>query len=740
MYGSMKSLLYFCKQIKFKTKNIKIMLGQPLALSDFIEGKKMQLIIPVYQRNYDWKIDNCDQLLSDLVKLKNSNRRNHFFGSIVAAPADSYGKNRLIIDGQQRLTTTSLLILAAIKAVKDGIMTITNESQIEDMMDIYLMARACQDPVRKYKLVPIEKDREAYDLLFSFDESKYIEKSKITRNFRHFYDYFKTHSKEFTFDELSDVIDRLQIISIDLQENDDPQLIFESLNSTGLALSEADKIRNYLLMSLPANEQNECYKEYWQKIEEATESDPTMFLRDYITIVQQRQRPVKINQLYFEWKRHMEGLDRKEEMKQMLVYSNFYRQIMTGEYIIDNGIKVSRNEKLTKKLKQLGNLQTDVLNVFLMQFMKYANENKMAEQDIWNVLNIVETYLARRIVCGLPSNTLTQVFCALHKDVMKSYDEYAKIGQPSSASYSEVLTYHILRRDGKYAIPGDSLFKQEILSHDIYHLPKPYQIFFFERLENGENKEFIDVATEMKMSEATIEHIMPQTLNRSWRVMLGENAEDVQERYLHTFANLTLTGVNTELSNNSFEDKKNGKEVKGIFINGYKSSKYRLTKDVLDYDKWTECELIARGEKIVLRLTVLYPMPVTSFKPLPKPVDEVTLDEEDFIPTNRDLRWYSIFGKKYEETVWATFYVNVVKLLYARYPDELETIIDKHYLWTVNKWSDKSCIRFDDNLYLWTSMDNKSKINALRYMFDIVDLPLPELTIAMEPIKNVDEE
>lgn len=573
------------------------MLGQAMALSDFIEGKKMQLIIPVYQRNYDWKVDNCDQLITDLVKLKNSNRRNHFFGSIVSSPADFSGKNRLIIDGQQRLTTTSILLLAAIKAVKDDVMSIEDKSQIDDVMDIYLMARACQDPVRKFKMVPIEKDREAFDSLFTFDESKFMEKSKITRNFRFFYNYFKTNSNEFSFGELSGVIDRLQIISIDLQENDDPQLIFESLNSTGLALSEADKIRNFLLMSLPAKDQSECYKDYWQKIEEVTESDPTMFLRDYITIVQQRQRPVKINQLYFEWKRHMEGLDRREEMQQMLKYSKYYGQIVTGEYKTGHGTSVTHNEKLSKKLKQLGNLQTDVLNVFLLQFMKYADETGMEEQDVWDVLNIVEIYLARRVVCGIPSNTLTQVFCALHKDVMRSYDDYAKAGEPTTASYAEVLAYHILRRDGNYSIPDDTLFKQEIRAHDIYHLPKPYQVFLFERLENGENKEFIDVASEMEVGEATIEHVMPQTLNRSWRTMLGENADEIQKQYLHTFANLTLTGVNTELSNNSFECKKNGKDINGQFINGYDSSKYRLTKDLLEYDNWTEEELKARGEK-----------------------------------------------------------------------------------------------------------------------------------------------
>lgn len=708
------------------------MLGQAMPLSDFIEGKKMQLIIPVYQRNYDWKTENCAQLLADLVKLKNSNCRNHFFGSIVSAPADFSGKNRLIIDGQQRLTTTSILILAAIKSVKDGIMAIDNQNQIEDMQDIYLMARACQDPVRKYKLVPIEKDRESYDRLFSNDESKYIAKSKITRNFHYFYDYFKNHPSVFTFDELSDTIDRLQIISIDLQENDDPQLIFESLNSTGLALSEADKIRNYLLMSLPAKEQSECYKLYWKEIEDATETDPTMFLRDYITIVQQRQRPVKINNLYIEWKKYMEGLDRRKEMEKMLIYSRLYHQIITGEYVL-NG---SRSSRLSKKMKQLGNLQTDVLNVFLMQFMRYASDKLMDEDGIWQVLNLVETYLARRIVCGFPSNALTQVFCALHKDVLRSYDEYANAGQPSSASYAEVLAFHILRREGKYSIPRDTLFRQEIMSHDAYHMPKPYQVFLFERLENGENKEFIDVAKELKNSEATIEHIMPQTLNRPWRDMLGTDAETIQEHYLHTFANLTLTGVNSELGNNSFEEKKHGKNVKGQFINGYESSKYRLTKDILSYDKWTEEELKQRGEMIVGRLLALYPVPSTNFKPMPKPVDEISLEDETFIPTNRYIRWYSLFDKQYEETVWASFYTNVVKVLLANYSDDLESIIDKHYLWTENHWSEKSCVKIDENLYLWTAMDNKSKINALRYMFEIADIPQSELVIAVEPLNT----
>lgn len=704
------------------------MQGHEIPLAKFIEGNRMRFIIPVYQRNYDWKIENCNQLFNDLKKLHVSGRQNHFFGSIVSSTADSIGYDRLVIDGQQRLTTISLLLLAAIHAVKAGKLEVSDMSRLDEANDIYLTARYCSSE-RKIKLVPIEKDLEAFDLIFKEDFEHLIESSKVTRNYKHFYTLLTADNKPFTFDVLLDSISKLQIITIELQDTDDPQLIFESLNSTGLALSEADKIRNYLLMSLSAADQQTCFKNYWQKIEISTGGDPTMFLRDYITIIEQFQRPVRIDNLYFEWKKYMEGHDRKEELANMLDYANLYYQVTAA--------KMS-TPKLCKKMQQLCNLETDTMNLFLIPFMKYSSENAVSEDEIWKVLDVIENYMARRIICNMPSNALTQVYCALHKDVVKSIKEYSIAEQPLDCSYSDILVYHVMRRDGAYILPRDIQLKESIAHRDAYHMLKPFQRFLFERLENSSNKEFIDVAKEMRSSEATLEHIMPQTLTQEWRRMLGEKAEEIHETYLHTFANLTLTGVNTELSNHSFEDKKNGKEIKGEMCDGYISSKYRLTKDIIRFDKWTEDELNERARIMENKILALYPLPTTSFKPLPKPVEEVTLDTEGFDAKGRRIVRYNLLGEQHEETIWVSFYINVVKTLFERFPDQMETLINSHYLWTEDRQNPSYCTKISDNLYLWCSMSNSAKINGLRFIFDTIDLAQSELSICIEPLKKAE--
>ncbi len=473
------------------------MRGNATLLSNFIEGSQTQFIIPVYQRNYDWLIENCEQLFNDLVKLSRSTRQTHFFGSIVTTVADGYGHNRLVIDGQQRMTTISLLLLAGIKAVKDGKLNVSCEDRINEAYELFLKAKFCFSE-RKIKLVPIENDLIAYDKIFN-DEKVLVENSKMTRNFRYFYEKLANFQDISSFDNLLDSIEQLQIISIELDVNDDAQLIFESLNSTGLALTEADKIRNFLLMSLSAEEQQYCYKNYWQKIESATGNNPTMFLRDYLTIMQSLQRPVRINNLYFEWKKYMADSNRKEELAKMLNYAGYYEQITTSKL---------ETEKLSVKMRHINNIETDVANVFFIQFLKYAADKTLDEQVIYNVIDLVENYMARRIVCNLPANALTQVFCALHKDVLKSIEEYNRAGIEADFSYADILTYHILRRDGNYQLPKDMAFKESILTRDVYHMLKPYQIFLFERLENSVQGEYNDVATDMKSKEATIEHIM----------------------------------------------------------------------------------------------------------------------------------------------------------------------------------------------------------------------------------------
>lgn len=701
------------------------MKGYAKPLLEIICGPQIQFVIPVYQRNYDWLIDNCDQLFSDLVKLSRSNRCSHFFGSIVTSSADS-SYNRLVIDGQQRLTTISLLLLAGIKAVKDGAIEISEESKIDEAYEVFLKAKFCNSE-RKIKLVPIENDRIAYDKIFN-EEDSFDEDSKVTRNYRHFYDLLTRKPQALSFDQLLDTIKRLQIISIELDSDDDAQLIFESLNSTGLALTEADKIRNYLLMSLTPEEQQMCFKNYWQNIEQATENQPTKFLRDYLTIQQQLQRPVRQSNIYYEWKKYMDGHERKEELVKMLDYAHYYQQVTEA--------KLS-TAKLSEKMRHICNIETDVTNVFFIQFLRYASANSLSEDEIFKVIDLVENYLARRIVCNMPGNALTQVFCALHKDVLKSIEEYSSANVELGNSYSDILAYHIMRRDGNYQLPRDMQFVESIKTRDAYHMLKPFQIFLFERLENSVYGEYNDVATDMKKKDATIEHIMPQTLNGDWKAMLGDNFEEIQDKYLHTFANLTLTGINSELSNKPFEIKRDGKKIGNEIYPGYKNSKYRLTKNVTLCDKWTEIELQNRCNEIVATFLRLYPLPQTTFKPLPKPVDEASLDEETFSPTNRILKGFRLFGNEYNETTWKGMLLHVVKLVIERYTDIVDTLYDAEgYFWSAKQADTRYCTMIAPQKYLWTSMDNRSKLRCLRFLFEKCDIAESELVLVLEPVKE----
>ncbi len=702
------------------------MRGNATLLSNFIEGNKTQFIIPVYQRNYDWLIENCDQLYNDLVKLSRSARPTHFFGSVVTTTADGYGYNRLIIDGQQRVTTISLLLLAGIKAVREGKLSVSNEERLNEAYELFLKAKFSSS-ARKIKLVPIENDLIAYDKIFN-DELELTEGSKMTRNFQYFYGKLTEAASTFTFDNLLDSIERLQIISIELDGNDDAQLIFESLNSTGLALTEADKVRNFLLMSLSAEEQQYCFKNYWQKIEVATGNNPTMFLRDYLTIIQSLQRPVRINNLYFEWKKYMADNDRKEELKKMLVYADYYHQITTSRLTTD---------KLSNKMRHIYNIETDVANVFFIQFLKYAQDNGLNEEVVYNVIDIIENYMARRIVCNLPANALTQVFCALHKDVLKSIEEYEKANVDMRWNYADILTYHILRRDGNYQLPKDPVFEESLLTRDAYHMMKPYQIFLFERLENAVRGEYNDVATDMKTKDATIEHIMPQTLNSDWISMLGANHDEIQEKYLHTFANLTLTGINSELSNKAFKIKRDGTLTADEVNPGYKDSKYRITRSVTNCDKWTEQEMEERGKEIVKAFMRLYPMPTTTFKPVPKPMDEVSLDDESFNPTSRILKGFRLFGKEYVEDTWKNMLIRVINITAERYPDDVDALYDTGgFFWTSRKADIQYCTQVAPDRYVWTSMDNRNKIRCLRYLFERCDISQSELVLLLDFTKG----
>ena len=219
------------------------MKGDAVKLVQFLEGSQKRFVIPVYQRNYDWKKENCIQLYNDLVSLIKKKKANHFFGSIV-----SYVQNKdvIIIDGQQRITTVSLIMIAMMNAIKKGALIPEDELLYERLRDTYILDRFRKEE-RKVRLKPFRNDCDAFDRLIFKEEEEYVEDSKVTMNYRYFYDRM-VNSKEITLDELYTALESLEIIEILIEPDhgDDPQLIFESLNSTGLDLTESDKIRNFV--------------------------------------------------------------------------------------------------------------------------------------------------------------------------------------------------------------------------------------------------------------------------------------------------------------------------------------------------------------------------------------------------------------------------------------------------------------------------------------------------------------
>ena len=262
------------------------MKGSETRLVAYMQGTNNRFVIPVYQRSYTWKTENCKQLFDDLIKVVREHRKSHFFGSIVSVhnPDAEGGHNEfLVIDGQQRLTTVSLLLLAMYNLMKKGIVVPAKASLGEQIYETYLVDK-WQDDDTRIKLKPVKNDKEAFDRLFG-DEADYIQESNLTSNYKFFYE--RIQKEEISVSELYDAICRLEIISITLNQDDNPQLIFESLNSTGVALSEGDKIRNFILMGLPSKEQTDYYEKYWNKIEQCTDNEVSLFARDWLSVKQQ---------------------------------------------------------------------------------------------------------------------------------------------------------------------------------------------------------------------------------------------------------------------------------------------------------------------------------------------------------------------------------------------------------------------------------------------------------------------
>ena len=688
-------------------------------LVGFMEGANIRFMIPVYQRKYDWKIENCNQLYSDLKKIVRDNRESHFFGSIVSKVVPNGSKIEFhIIDGQQRLTTVTLLLLAISNLLKEGLV----ESEEEDLSDQILQRFIISPWAKKddkIKLRPVVGDRAALETLFGSKED-YDKASNLYINYQFFYDQIL--KEEVTVDELFDALGKLEIISITLDQGDNAQLIFESLNSTGLALQEGDKIRNYILMGQTPADQDYYYDNYWTKIEKCTRNDVSGFVRDYLSI--KRLVTPTINNVYQEFKKYAEDtrLPIETLLMDLLRYARFYEKLLTCKSGLDN-------QRLDDCLYRINRLDIVVIHPFFMEVLRLVQDQKITTTDAFRVFEITENYLFRRNICEVPTNALNKIFVNLNKDIYR-YDN-------TPDNYVDKFIYTLLSKKESGRFPDDIEFTEALGNKAVYLMRGKYKAYLFERLENYGTVEAKDVYTQLDKNVYTIEHIMPQHLTPAWVEALGPNAEEIHTIWLHRLANLTLTGYNPNLSNNPFTDKRDAKK------GGYSASGLRMNQKVAQKDSWGLPELKERNAELMEYAKTIWSYPSTAFIPAEKEYDSCTLDDENSDLTGRDIIKYSYQNLEQPVTSWADMLERVVKFLHLKdksvlsglaYSQSSATDLSS-YISTDPKTL-RSAIKVDEDIYFEKGTSTSIKMSILRRLFALYGLDPMDLVFFLRDEDN----
>lgn len=685
------------------------MKGTEYRFIKYLQGADKRFVIPVYQRNYDWKTENCKQLFDDLVKIVKTNRKSHFFGSLVSVyNMDSREEEFLIIDGQQRLTTVSLLLLAMYNLINNGLINPVDENLRQRIYEDYLVDKYKPED-KRIKLKPVKNDQTAFNKLFN-DTAEYIRESNVTVNYDYFYN--RIQKQEITIDELFDAICRLEIINIRLEPEDDPQLIFESLNSTGQDLSEGDKIRNFILMGLPSRLQEEYYEKYWNRIEECTMYDVSAFVRDYLSAKQQVIYQQK--RIYIAFKEYVEAksAETEELLADLLAYAKRYQILIDG----NTGCK-----ELDACIYRLNRLETTVTRPYFLEVLRLYDESKLTLQQITDIFIIAENYLFRRTICDLPTGSLNKIFLFLHREIIR-YDG-------TDDNYVEKLKYALLSKKEKARFPRDEEFAQLFETKSVYLMNPKNRIYIFERFENYGTAEDKDVYRHCDDGSYSIEHIMPQHLTPAWQKDLGEDYEQIHSVWLHRIANLTLTAYNSKYSNNSFIEKKtmeNGFDETGIRMNTWISKK----------EKWTLEEIEERNQYLINRAMTIWPLPFTEFKPAEKQLDTYTLaDEEDL--TGRLIAKYSFKNIEQSVATWIEMFQKVLQILYS----EDKSIITRLALsnennvsafFSIGKESFVNSVEIGDGIFADAQTGTQTKLSILSRIFKLYDEDPSDLVFGLK--------
>lgn len=545
----------------------------------FLSGDK-QYIIPVYQRIYSWEIEECKRLWFDIVDMQKKNKNGHFVGSIVSitendSPSDM--SKFTIIDGQQRITTLMLLLLA----LRDYAFIHREEKSINwKKINNSFLKNPDEDDDSQYKLLLTETDK---DILISLIEKRPIDEnlnSRLISNYNYFFSNIK--NMDLSLQDIYEAIGKLQIVNINLDRtSDEPQVIFESLNSTGKELSESDLIRNFVLMGLDNKQQKDIYKNIWRPMEQLFRYEKQTllmdrFFRDYLTM--KLARIPKLDKIYEEFKMYTNNCEfstLEDLCKDLYMYARYYTNM-----IFEQGT----NKNLINLYKEIKYLKMEVAFPFLLKIHYDFERNLINEDELVSIIKLCISYVFRRNICDIPTNSLNKTFATLKNEI--NVDDYI----------NSIKAFFILKDDYKI-FPNDEKFSSALKVKDIYHMR--IRNYILSSLENFNNKAPINI------ENYTIEHIMPQTKNLSnvWKKELGKNYETVQKKYLHTIGNLTLTAYNSEMSNKSFSEKI---EMNG----GFKESALRLNSYVVKQNEWNEKIIKERASILVEKALLIWKYPI----------------------------------------------------------------------------------------------------------------------------------
>jgi uncharacterized protein with ParB-like and HNH nuclease domain len=666
----------------------------------FLATNETTFAIPVYQRNYDWTLFQCKQLLHDIIETGKSDKVNaHFIGSIVYVHDDVYTASGLteltIIDGQQRLTTITLIYIALYRLAKE----IDNQMLVNRIHKTYLINEFAPE-AEKLKLKPTENNKEALShILNSNGEDEFKGYSRIIENFNH----FKTAITVDNYELVQKGLSKLIFVDIALdRQKDNPQRIFESLNSTGLELSQADLIRNYILMGLSRTNQDRIYKNYWDIIEKNAKDETlnksrvSEFIRDYLTL-KNKEIPNK-GDVYVKFKLqyptatvdHLETV--LTELKSLVRY---YNKLTNPKNELDRDIRV--------QLEYINRLEINVAYPFLMKVYEDYSNSIIDKQVFISILNLVQSYTWRRFILGLPTNALNKIFMGLYDKV-------------ETNNYLFSIHKSLLLRSGVQRFPRNTEIVKALKEKDVYNVKPKNRTYFLERLENYQNNEPVIIEGN---SDISIEHIFPQNPDPKWKIELGtEEYNFIKENYLNTVGNLTLSGNNGKLGNKPFIEKREmnleNKEQ------GYRFSRLWLNRDLKEITKWDKIAIENRFDLITERFLKIWEIPDIQVE-LETSNEEVNIfDAED--PKHKKLEYAIFFDQKLEVTQVAKLYIDVFKQLFDLQPETFfASDIGNRISLTKNPEEDnlRQAVPLNDTYFIESNIDNNGKFDRIKQALTI---------------------